>query len=127
MAVPTDEAPQHPLRLTLLASIVLLFVLALLSRLWFLQILAGARYDELTQSQAVRLVTTEPPRGQILAANGEPLVGNRSAPTVVVDRQVLLDGNGDPTSEGAERVHRTRMVSPTPASSRKNWISTSPV
>ncbi len=104
MAASLDDAPQNPLRLTLLASVVLLFVLALLSRLWFLQILAGARFDELSQSQAVRLVTTEAPRGEILAANGEPLVSNRAAPTVVVDRQVLLDGNGEPRSEGAERV-----------------------
>lgn len=104
MAVPTDDAPQRPLRLTLLASVVLLFVLALLSRLWFLQILAGARFDELTQDQAVRLVYTEAPRGEILAAGGEPLVGNRAAPTVVVDRQVLLDGSGQPRSDGARRV-----------------------
>ena len=104
MAAPIDEAPQNPLRLTLLASVVLLFVLALLSRLWFLQILAGARFDELSQSQAVRLVTTEAPRGEVLAANGEPLISNRAAPTVVVDRQVLLDGNGEPRSEGAARV-----------------------
>lgn len=104
MAASTDDAPQHPLRLTLLASVVLLFVLALLSRLWFLQILAGARFDELSQSQAVRLVTTEAPRGQVLGSEGEPLIGNRAAPTVVVDRQVLLDGNGDPRSDGAEQV-----------------------
>lgn len=104
MAAPIDEAPQRPLRLTLFASIVLLFVFALLSRLWFLQILAGSRFDELSQSNSDRAITTEAPRGRILAAGGEPLVGNRSAPTVVVDRQVLLDGDGEPKSEDAERV-----------------------
>ncbi len=104
MAALTDDAPQNPLRLTLLASVVLLFVLALLSRLWFLQILAGSRFDELSQDQAVRLVTTEAPRGRILTAGGDPLVANRAAPTVVVDRQVLLDGNGEPRTDGAARV-----------------------
>ena len=94
---------QTGLRLTLLASVILLFVLALLSRLWFLQILAGARFDELSQSNAVRIVTTEAPRGRILAADGTPLVANRAAPTVVVDRQVLLNGLGQPR-DGAERV-----------------------
>jgi penicillin-binding protein 2 len=94
---------QTGLRLTLLASVIVLFVLALLSRLWFLQILAGARFDELSQSNAVRIVTTEAPRGRILASDGTPLVANRAAPTVVVDRQVLLNGLGDPR-EGAERV-----------------------
>lgn len=83
---------------------VLLFVLALLSRLWFLQILAGGRFDELSQTNAVRVVNTEAPRGRILTTGGEPLVANRAAPTVVVDRQVLLDGNGEPRSEGAEQV-----------------------
>lgn len=103
MAATPDEQ-QSTLRITLLASVILLFMLALVSRLWFLQILAGERFEELSQSNASRIVYTEAPRGRILAADGAPLVGNRSAPTVVVNRQALLDNAGDVASEDAQRV-----------------------
>ncbi len=102
MAPPEEQ--QSALRITLLASVVVLFMLALVSRLWFLQILAGQRFEDLADDQAARIVYTQAPRGNILAAGGEPLVGNRSSATVVVDRQVLLDLNGQPKDEGSERV-----------------------
>lgn len=102
MAAPEEGA--SALRITLLASVVVLFMLALVSRLWFLQILAGQRFDELSQDQAVRIVTTQAPRGRILAAGGEPLVDNQRSPTVVVDRQVVLDLAGNPRDAFAEQA-----------------------
>jgi penicillin-binding protein 2 len=102
--VAPPEEQTSALRITLLASVVVLFLVALVSRLWFLQILAGQRFDELSQDQAVRIVTTEAPRGRVLTAGGEALLDNRRSPTVVVDRQVLLDLSGQPRDDGAERV-----------------------
>jgi len=100
----SSDAPDATLRLTLLGSVALLFLVALLGRLWFLQILAGDRFIELAQSNADRAVYLEAPRGRILAAGGEPLVANRPASAVVIDRQELLDGNGQPRDERAEVV-----------------------
>lgn len=102
MAPPEEQ--QTTLRITLLASVVLLFVLALVTRLWFLQILAGQRFEELSENQAARIVYTQAPRGRVLAAGGEALVDNRRSPTVVVDRQVLLDLGGTPRDERAEEA-----------------------
>jgi penicillin-binding protein 2 len=42
--------------------------------------------------------------GRILDSNGAELVGNRPALTISADRMQLLDGNGDPLDEDAERV-----------------------
>jgi penicillin-binding protein 2 len=63
----TNE-PSSALRLTFLTVIVIVMFVALFSRLWFLQVLAGDRYAELAETNRVRIVVTEAPRGNILAA-----------------------------------------------------------
>jgi penicillin-binding protein 2 len=98
----TDTSPA--LRLTFLTVIVIGLFVALFSRLWFLQVLAGDRYVELADTNRLRTVVTEAPRGRILAADGQELVKNRPALTISAERQLLLDGNGDPRDEEAERV-----------------------
>jgi penicillin-binding protein 2 len=96
--------PSPALRLTFLTVIVVGLFLALFSRLWFLQVLAGDRYVELADTNRLRTVVTEAPRGRILDAEGQELVKNRPALTISAERQLLLDGNGDPRGEEAERV-----------------------
>jgi penicillin-binding protein 2 len=100
----TNEPTNNALRLTLLTVIVVGLFLALFSRLWFLQILAGDRYSLAAEENRVRTVVTEAPRGRILDASGAELVGNRPALTISADRQQLLDGNGEPVDEDAARV-----------------------
>jgi penicillin-binding protein 2 len=97
-----DQTPA--LRLTLLFAMVAVMLLALLSRLWFLQVLAGERYDELAKRNEVRDIVLEAPRGRILAADGTELVKNRPALTVSADARALIDGNGDPVDETAEAI-----------------------
>ncbi len=92
------------LRLTFLSVVVIALFLALLSRLWFLQVLAGDRYVELADTNRLRQVVTEAPRGDILASGGEQLVRNRPALAVSADRQALVDEDGVPLSDEAERV-----------------------
>ncbi|WP_052668899.1 penicillin-binding protein 2 [Nitriliruptor alkaliphilus] len=100
----TNEPTNNALRLTFVTVLVIGLFLALFSRLWFLQILAGDRYTLAAEENRVRSVLTEAPRGRILDANGAELVGNRPALTISADRMQLLDGNGDPLDEDAERV-----------------------
>jgi cell division protein FtsI/penicillin-binding protein 2 len=57
----TDTSPA--LRLTFLTVIVIGLFVALFSRLWFLQVLAGDRYVELADTNRLRTVVTEAPRG----------------------------------------------------------------
>jgi penicillin-binding protein 2 len=101
----TNE-PSSALRLTFLTVIVIVMFVALFSRLWFLQVLAGDRYAELAETNRVRIVVTEAPRGNILAAGGEELVKNRPALTISAERQRLLDDAGNPRDEEAERTLR---------------------
>ncbi|HEX9889503.1 MAG TPA: penicillin-binding protein 2 [Nitriliruptorales bacterium] len=98
----TDERPT--LRLTLLTVLVAGMLLALLSRLWFLQVLAGERYAELADSNRVRFVVLDAPRGRILAQDGQELVKNRPAQTVSAHPRDLLDLRGEPLDEDAARV-----------------------
>ena len=100
----TPDASNPALRLTVLTVLVAMLLGALLSRLWFLQVLAGDRYAELAQSNEVRTVLTEAPRGRILDRNGDELVKNRVAHTISADRNRLLDAAGEPKDEQAEEV-----------------------
>ncbi|MEX1176926.1 MAG: penicillin-binding protein 2 [Nitriliruptor sp.] len=100
----TTDPTNNALRLTVLTVVIVGLFLALFSRLWFLQILAGDRYSLAAEQNRVRTVVTEAPRGRILDAAGQELVGNRPALTISADRQVLLDGLGEPVDAGADRV-----------------------
>jgi penicillin-binding protein 2 len=98
------DAPPR-LRLTLLTLLVGGLLVALFARLWFLQVLAGERYAELAESNRVRFVVLEAPRGRILAADGATeLVKNRPAQTISAHPTELLDGKGEPKDEQAEAV-----------------------
>jgi penicillin-binding protein 2 len=72
------------LRLTFLTLLVVSLFLLLFARLWFLQVMAGERYVNLSQNNATRTLTIAAPRGRILDRNGEPLVENRFAMVVSV-------------------------------------------
>jgi len=64
---------------------------ALFSRLWFLQVLAGDEYQALARENRVRRVESEPPRGRILDRNGNVLVDNRPTLSITIDRQVIAE------------------------------------
>ncbi|HJW59786.1 MAG TPA: hypothetical protein VJ931_09160, partial [Actinomycetota bacterium] len=57
--------PSSPLRprLTVLSILVAVLFVALSSRLWYLQVLAGERYGDLAEGNRVRQVVVEAPRG----------------------------------------------------------------
>ena len=79
------------LRVRLLVFSVLLVTIfvALFSRLWFLQVLAGDEYQALARENRVRRVESEPPRGRILDRNGNVLVDNRPTLSITIDRQLI--------------------------------------
>jgi penicillin-binding protein 2 len=100
----TTTDPSPALRLTALTAIVAVLFVGLVSRLWFLQVLAGDRYERLAESNAVRVVLTEAPRGEILDRNGVELVKNRVAHTISADRMRLINAAGQPKDEIAAAV-----------------------
>jgi cystathionine beta-synthase len=57
------------LRLTFLSVVVIAMFVALLSRLWFLQVLAGDRYLQMADETRLRTVVTDAPRGSIYTSD----------------------------------------------------------
>lgn len=78
-------------RLKLLALLVAFMFAALSSRLWYLQVLASEQYLEKQDNNLVKIVRTEAPRGRILDAKGNVIVGNRASTQVLVEQQKLGD------------------------------------
>ncbi len=71
-----DGATDLQKRLPLLAVYIILFCVALLIRLWYLQAIRGDYYYEQAESNRIRPVKLRPPRGIIYDRNGRPLVEN---------------------------------------------------
>jgi penicillin-binding protein 2 len=74
-------------RLKILAALVAFLFAALMTRLWFLQVLASEQYREQATRNGIRLVAEEAPRGRIFDRSGNLLVGNRQSLVVTVNRQ----------------------------------------
>jgi penicillin-binding protein 2 len=74
-----------------LSVIVAVLFLALSSRLWYLQVLAGDRYGDLAEGNRIRQVVIEAPRGRILDRDDKVLVRNRAAWAVTVKPSELGD------------------------------------
>ncbi len=95
------ESPRY--RLAVLAVVVLALFAALFARLWYLQVLSSDEFELQAESNRVRPVQVEAPRGRILDRNGKVLVDNRVSTVVTVDRVVFnaLDDN-----EAAAMINR---------------------
>lgn len=78
------------LRLVVLRVLVVALLATLLGRLWFLQVYAGEQYAQAADANRVRPVVTTAPRGEVYDVRGRPLVRNRTALVVSVDRVRLL-------------------------------------
>jgi penicillin-binding protein 2 len=63
-------------RLPLLAAFIILVIVILFIRLWYLQVVKGAYYQEQAESNRIRPVMLRPPRGVIYDRRGRPLVEN---------------------------------------------------
>jgi penicillin-binding protein 2 len=78
-------------RVKVLAAIVAMMFAALTTRLWFLQVLASADAQRAAESNAVRLVEVQAPRGRILDEHGRVLVKNRPSLVVTMNREEAGD------------------------------------
>jgi len=79
----------QPLRLSILGIVAVALFTALLSRLWFLQVMAAPAYQAEGEANRTRTVVVEGPRGRILDRNGVVLADNRESVVVTVDAYTL--------------------------------------
>jgi penicillin-binding protein 2 len=102
-------------RMMVLAAVMAFVFAALVTRMWFLQVLAAEEYRERATGNFVRLIPIPAARGRILDRGGRPLVDNRRAVVITVDRQEVDDEEallgelsallGEPASALADRLH----------------------
>jgi penicillin-binding protein 2 len=76
-------------RLTAVGAFLVALFAMLVLRLWFLQVSSIEDSLEVAQSQQLRTVTIEAPRGDIFDRNGESMAGTVAALRLVVDRALL--------------------------------------
>ena len=77
------------LRLFVVQVLFVSLFVTLFARLWYLQVFTGEEYQAKAAEQSVRDIVVQPARGLIVDAMGRPLVTNRTAWVVSVDRTVL--------------------------------------
>jgi penicillin-binding protein 2 len=78
------------LRLFVLRVVVLAILATLFGRLWFLQVVAADDYVQQASANRVREVVEPAPRGEVFDARGTPLVRNRTALVVSVNRSTVV-------------------------------------
>jgi penicillin-binding protein 2 len=78
-------------RLKVLAFVVAFMFIALTTRLWFLQVLAGPQHERDARDNSIRTVETDALRGDILDRQGRRLVHNRLSLEVRINRDELGD------------------------------------
>ena len=77
------------LRLSVLGVVVFALFASLFARLWYLQVMVTDEFQVAAQSNRIRTVPVEAPRGRILDRNGRVLVDNRISVQVTIDRATL--------------------------------------
>jgi penicillin-binding protein 2 len=82
-AAPLETAR---MRLTIVAVVVVCLFASLFARLWYLQVINAPAAQAAAQSNGVRLVYEDAPRGRILDRQGRVLVDNRVSEVVTVSR-----------------------------------------
>jgi penicillin-binding protein 2 len=82
-------AERSRLRLIVVRVLVFSLFATLFARLYYLQVVSGDSYRQAAASQSLREVVVQPQRGLIVDDQGRPLVANRTAWVVSVDRTVL--------------------------------------
>ena len=82
-------AERSRLRLVVVRVLVFSLFATLFARLYYLQVVSGDSYRKAAASQSLREVVVQPQRGLIVDDQGRPLVANRTAWVVSVDRSLL--------------------------------------
>jgi penicillin-binding protein 2 len=76
--------PQLALRVAIVGSLALAMFAIIFFRLWYLQVLSGDAYARQANSNFVRSIYVQAPRGQILDRNGTVMVDSEPVPSVEV-------------------------------------------
>jgi len=79
------------LRLTIIGVVVVSLFAALLTRLWYLQVLDAPQFVEAAKRNEVRILCEPAPRGRIRDRNGQVIVDNKLTTAVTVSKKAVAD------------------------------------
>jgi penicillin-binding protein 2 len=85
-------------RLWIISFLVAVFFVAIALRLWYLQILKGDYYRDLSESNRIRIINIRPPRGVFYDRNGMPFVTNIPSYTITFTPE---DAKNSPETVGS--------------------------
>lgn len=83
------EQDSTQIRLSAIGIVAISLFLTLFLRLWFLQGIDRQQFEAASQSNRLRILHEEAPRGRILDRNGKVIVDNRTSIVVSLDREPL--------------------------------------
>ena len=101
---PVGAERHTRLRIVVIQALVFALFATLLGRLYYVQVLGGEEYQARAVSQSLREVVVQPERGLIVDAMGRPLVANRTAWVVSIDRSLLARLSESDRAKLLERV-----------------------
>lgn len=103
----------------MLSALVVSLVATLLGRLWYLQVPTAEPYRVAASQNQVRDIVTQAPRGEVVDDMGRPLIDNKTALVVTVNR-ITVDAQPD---GGKAVLHRLGKVLHVPASTLRQQIT----
>jgi penicillin-binding protein 2 len=104
----TDDSPR--IRLRVLGVVSFSLLIALVARLWFLQVLNADAYEQQAIANLTRYVKVDAPRGRVFDAEGRILVDNRVVTTVSIDKSEFEDAFGGTRKADERRAVLTRLA-----------------
>src|ERR1043165_1750347 len=110
-----DETQNLKLRMTIIHAIVLVILVVLGARLYYLQVVNGEFYAERAENQRVRHLRIPAPRGAIFDRNGKLLVDSRSTYNIILSRE---DMKGKDWNELVAPLSQGLDVDPDPFGAR---------
>ncbi len=84
-----SDSSRSRLRLIVIQCLVFSLFATLFARLYYLQVVTGEDYQARAASQSVRDIVVQPARGLVVDSQGRPLVTNRTAWVISIDRTLL--------------------------------------
>jgi penicillin-binding protein 2 len=86
MEIERQYRDELVLRLRVLSIAVSVFMAVVAGGFWYVQIVRGGHYSELSENNRLRRLTIRAPRGVIYDRDGEPLVENAPSYNLLIDR-----------------------------------------
>ena len=125
MKAMIQGAERVHLRIAVLGMVFLSLIVALVLRLWFLQVLSVDSFRKLADQNFVRVVPKLAARGRILDRNGQVLVDNRQSLVVTVDRSAVSTTDASKklhlTSKGTVTLNNLSLLLGVPVATLDDW------